>query len=91
MKMTHTPASRRNSPARHAEDMKNVRGICYKNLLLHSPLTLEGTSVPLFDVCQINQIFLTNIIRSEKHAKDPFFQPFSNRRKAKAITPAMAM
>lgn len=59
MKMAHTPASRRNSPERQAKVMKTVRGICYKNLLLHSPLTLEGTSVPLFDVCQINLIFQT--------------------------------
>ncbi|UWQ61906.1 hypothetical protein K3723_13700 [Leisingera caerulea] len=57
MKAAHIPASRRKNPARKADDMKGVRGICYKIPLLHLPLTLEGTSVPLFDVCQINLIF----------------------------------
>lgn len=91
MNAAHIPASRRNNPARQPVDMKRVRGICYKILLLHLPLTLRGTAGPLFDVCQINLKFPNIRQFTAKWPKRPSAQPFSNRRKASAITPAIAI
>lgn len=91
MNAAHIPASRRNSPARQTVDMKRLRGICYKILLLHLPLTLRGTAGPLFDVCQINLKFPNIRQFTAKRPKRPSAQPFSSRRKASAITPAIAI